>query len=193
MSQEDDEPTVVMRASGLHNMEQIRQYIREQGISEDITPSIQVKWTKSNSTIRRCQYCFKTDEKLSKCSRCKVVHYCSKECQKQDWKIHKVYCNSCKEGSKEDKRKHRELYNTILEYYTLHKDDSIVFSDNISQYWMVSDDYENEEKYTLTESSQHEYNEWCEKTNNIDEMCADNIYRTFYCPNGIRISMTKLI
>lgn len=188
MSQEDE--PVVMRASGLHNMEQIRQYIREQGISEDITPSIQVKWTKSNTPIRRCQYCFKTDEKLSKCSGCKVVHYCSKECQKQGWKIHKVYCKSCNEGSKEDKKKHRELYNTILEYYTLHKDDSIVFSDNISKYWIVCDD--DDEKYTLKESSHNEYTEWCEKTNNKDDMSVDNIYRTFYCLNGIRISMTKL-
>lgn len=191
MSQEDNDVTVVMNASGLHNMDQIRQYIREQGISEDVTPTIQVKWTKSNTTIRRCQYCFKSDEKLSKCSSCNVVHYCSKECQRRDWKTHKVYCNSCKEGSKEDKKKHRELYNTILEYYALHKDDSIVFSESISKYWKVSED-DSEEKYTLTESSHQEYKDWCEKTKNIDEMPTDSIYRTFYCSNGIRISMTRM-
>jgi tetratricopeptide (TPR) repeat protein len=29
---------------------------------------------------------------LSKCSRCKIVSYCSKECQIQDWKRHKPNC-----------------------------------------------------------------------------------------------------
>jgi len=192
MSQEDyNESTIVMKASGLHNIDQIRQYIRDQGIDEDITPMIQVKWTKTITTIRRCQYCFKSDDKLSKCSSCNVVHYCSKECQKGDWKTHKEYCKSCQEGSKEDKKKHRELYNTILEYYALHKDDSIIFSENISKYWKVSED-DDSEKYTLTESSRQEYIDWCETTNNIDKMRIDSIYRTFYCSNGIRISMTKL-
>lgn len=30
--------------------------------------------------------------RLSKCSRCKTVSYCSRDCQKSDWKSHKVYC-----------------------------------------------------------------------------------------------------
>ena len=28
------------------------------------------------------------------CSRCKMVSYCSKECQKKDWKRHKKSCNA---------------------------------------------------------------------------------------------------
>lgn len=191
----DNEYTVVMNASGLHNMDQVRQYIRDQGINEDIRPTIQVKWTKSATTTRRCQFCFKSESSLSKCSSCNVVHYCSKECQKHDWKMHKLYCKLCREGSKEDKKKHRELYNTILAYYALHKDDSIVFSENVSKYWIVSD-IASDEKYTLTETSLEDYKDWCEKTNNIDQKCSDNdtgtgIYRTFYCSNGIRISMNR--
>ena len=34
-----------------------------------------------------------------KCSRCKVVSYCSRECQKKDWPSHKLYCG--KETPKE--------------------------------------------------------------------------------------------
>jgi hypothetical protein len=35
-------------------------------------------------------------DKMSKCSKCKNVHYCSLEHQKQDWLTHKL---SCKEGA----------------------------------------------------------------------------------------------
>jgi hypothetical protein len=31
-------------------------------------------------------------EKLLTCSRCHIVQYCSEQCQKSDWKIHKVHC-----------------------------------------------------------------------------------------------------
>ena len=30
--------------------------------------------------------------RLKICSRCKSVHYCSRDCQKKDWKQHKGYC-----------------------------------------------------------------------------------------------------
>ena len=33
---------------------------------------------------------------LKKCVACKLVYYCSKECQKYDWKNHKVSCNTIK-------------------------------------------------------------------------------------------------
>ena len=34
-----------------------------------------------------------------KCSRCLTIQYCSKECQKQDWKVHK---NNCKDNNSND-------------------------------------------------------------------------------------------
>ena len=35
-------------------------------------------------------YCFPTEEKhLMKCSQCQLVSYCSKPCQKSDWRTHK--------------------------------------------------------------------------------------------------------
>lgn len=32
-----------------------------------------------------CHYCFKRFRSLSRCSRCKLVRYCSKQCQIADW------------------------------------------------------------------------------------------------------------
>jgi hypothetical protein len=31
--------------------------------------------------------------KMSKCGRCKRAAYCSKECQRDHWKIHKLDCD----------------------------------------------------------------------------------------------------
>lgn len=40
-----------------------------------------------------CNNCSKENAKL-RCSKCKLVYYCSNECQKQDWKKHKLICNN---------------------------------------------------------------------------------------------------
>ena len=40
--------------------------------------------------IEECEKCVKSAPK--KCSSCKKVYYCSQECQKQDWKFHKISC-----------------------------------------------------------------------------------------------------
>jgi hypothetical protein len=39
-----------------------------------------------------CLSCGKETKKLLKCSKCKIVKYCSRECQKIDWKKHKKKC-----------------------------------------------------------------------------------------------------
>ena len=39
----------------------------------------------------KCPICNTKQVKLT-CSRCKVRRYCSQECQRQDWKAHKIYC-----------------------------------------------------------------------------------------------------
>ena len=31
----------------------------------------------------------------NRCSRCKQVWYCSRECQKAHWKVHKPDCRAC--------------------------------------------------------------------------------------------------
>jgi hypothetical protein len=51
----------------------------------------------TNSKV--CHYCNKTVEKLLKCSKCKRVKYCSKECQKAHWKDHKKDCEAANNSS----------------------------------------------------------------------------------------------
>ena len=45
---------------------------------------------------RRCCCCgiwqTSTENKLNRCSRCRLVYYCSKECQREDWMAHKPNC-----------------------------------------------------------------------------------------------------
>lgn len=41
-----------------------------------------------------CNTCKKTDVDLKKCAKCQTTLYCSRDCQKADWKAHKKVCNS---------------------------------------------------------------------------------------------------
>lgn len=45
-----------------------------------------------------CEKCrdFETTKKFKLCSSCKISYYCSIECQRKDWKIHKGCCNNLK-------------------------------------------------------------------------------------------------
>jgi MYND finger len=45
-------------------------------------------------SMRFCSYCYLQTETLYTCGKCKKRKYCSKDCQKLDWKGagHKVYC-----------------------------------------------------------------------------------------------------
>ena len=48
----------------------------------------------SHKHLQKCRNCNKkkNDTKLYSCKRCFSVKYCSKHCQKIDWKEHKLHC-----------------------------------------------------------------------------------------------------
>jgi len=51
------------------------------------------KGKKGRADMFTCAFCGKTaSEKLKMCSRCKMVSYCSRECQVEHWKVHKKEC-----------------------------------------------------------------------------------------------------
>jgi hypothetical protein len=48
----------------------------------------------SQTTALSCQKCKKTAEKILTCGRCVLAKYCSQECQKADWTLHKIVCKT---------------------------------------------------------------------------------------------------
>jgi len=62
------------------------------------------KWNVYSRSCITCGHCNNVaigDEKMKKCSACKVVSYCSMSCQKKNWKIHKEDCKNAKLTEKE--------------------------------------------------------------------------------------------
>ncbi|XP_050365996.1 histone-lysine N-methyltransferase ASHR1-like [Argentina anserina] len=52
----------------------------------------------------KCDGCFESSLHLKKCSRCRVVFYCSAACQKSEWKLHRVECEALSKLPKEKRR-----------------------------------------------------------------------------------------
>ena len=60
-------------------------YLEKVGMTDDSGPSAEA------STQAGCRVCGK-EGKMLLCSKCKNAKYCSKDCQVQDWKVHKKDC-----------------------------------------------------------------------------------------------------
>ncbi|KAM6906622.1 N-lysine methyltransferase SMYD2-like [Lycodopsis pacificus] len=41
-----------------------------------------------------CEFCFTRKEKLARCGKCRKASYCSVECQRGDWAMHKLECSA---------------------------------------------------------------------------------------------------
>ncbi|KAJ7044717.1 hypothetical protein C8F04DRAFT_1249973 [Mycena alexandri] len=50
----------------------------------------------TNDRCYECNNSGPADTKLRTCSRCRVARYCSPECQRKNWKLHKLSCNDHK-------------------------------------------------------------------------------------------------
>ena len=69
-----------------------------------------------NAVGKACKCCGATDVPVFKCAGCKVVWYCSPECQKKDWKErgenkHKIQCPRIKEQRELYEEKKKEIKN----------------------------------------------------------------------------------
>ena len=60
---------------------------------------------KDQPRIRQCDNCGKAGPrgKLLMCSRCHLADYCSKECQRLSWRVHKIGCDIAVENNKNNK------------------------------------------------------------------------------------------
>ncbi len=47
-------------------------------------------------STKSCHRCFKRCNNL--CASCRGVYYCGRQCQSDDWIIHKAYCKEIKQG-----------------------------------------------------------------------------------------------
>lgn len=63
-----------------------------------------ISFVNKKHSEKACIVCLKSNDKNMKCSICKnkYVYYCSRECQKKDWKEHKHFCKDLTESKKKD-------------------------------------------------------------------------------------------
>ena len=77
-------------------------------------------------TLRECANCLifnwgYEDESLQRCSRCKVLVYCDKQCQQEHWRlVHKHHCKKMAMARTEEERTKPELTPSSVTIYSHH-------------------------------------------------------------------------
>ena len=70
----------------------------EKSLSEFYSNSSTVKMDVDIATVHACNVC-DSETNLKRCARCKKVAYCSRNCQKKDWKTHQEKCSGASSSS----------------------------------------------------------------------------------------------
>jgi len=111
---------------------------------------IELKLYENANKLRICQNCSKFDIKytFAKCIVCKSAHYCSRECQKIDWKEHKKFC--IKNEKKIDTNISQNIRFTIWFNIKLF----IAYD-----YWFVCESPDNNKDISISNLSKNEFEE----------------------------------
>ena len=89
-----------LHLASFHSRSEVVDYLIKKGADFD---------DQGNAVGKACKCCGATDVPVFKCAGCKVVWYCSPECQKKDWKEggenkHKIQCPRIKEQREIEKK-----------------------------------------------------------------------------------------
>ena len=90
-------------------------------------------------SCRTCKKTADTSKTLSLCAGCHSVRYCSRDCQKQDWKLHKKVCKPCfkdkpfhalDNGTWLFERPPRDVYTLLIDTYRMRMEDEYSIEQN---------------------------------------------------------------
>ena len=72
----------------------------DETLKQATNETVEEKTAASTDGKRRCANCGKVVSEIKRCADCGKVKYCSRECQRKHWKIHKLECKKPSSNSK---------------------------------------------------------------------------------------------